>query len=60
MPFLMSAGRRWMHGEAYGLRNRHWYEPDDLAALLVFASDKAQERGFKYVERTVRAACSSA
>lgn len=44
----------------YGLRNRHWYEPDDLAALLVFASDKAQERGFKYVERTVRAACSSA
>ena len=44
---------------AYGLRKRYRYEPDDLAALLVFASDKAQERGFKYVERTVRAACSS-
>lgn len=44
----------------YGLRNRHWYEPDDLAALLVFASDKAQEREFEYIERTVRAACSSA
>jgi hypothetical protein len=32
------------------------YDPDDLAALLMYTSDKAKERGMDYVIRTVNAA----
>ena len=40
----------------YGLRVQYGYDPDDLAALLLHASDKAAERGMDYVIRTVHAA----
>ena len=32
------------------------YDPDDLAALLQYESEKASERGMDYVVRTVNAA----
>jgi hypothetical protein len=32
------------------------HQPDDLAALLNFESEKAAERGMSYVVRTVHAA----
>jgi hypothetical protein len=38
-------------------RHRHTYKKDDLAALLYHASEKAQEGGVEYVQRTVIAAC---
>lgn len=40
----------------YGLLVRYGFDPDDLAALLHFESEKAAEQGIKYVERTVKAA----
>lgn len=43
----------------YGLHSSYGYDPDDLAALLMYASDKAAERGLEYIERTVRAAYSA-
>lgn len=40
----------------YGLHARYAYGPDDLAALLLYESEKAVERGMDYVIRTVQAA----
>jgi hypothetical protein len=40
----------------YSLRNYYGFDPDDLAALLTYESDKASERGMDYVIRTVKAA----
>ena len=40
----------------YGLHARCAYDPDDLAALLLYESEKAVERGMDYVIRTVQAA----
>jgi hypothetical protein len=42
----------------FGLHARYVYDPDDLAALLLYESDKAAERGMDYVFRTVQAALS--
>jgi hypothetical protein len=39
----------------YGLRVQYGYDSDDLAALLMLASEKAAERGVIYVVRTVKA-----
>jgi len=41
---------------AYRLRVQYGYDPDDLAALLKYESEKAAERGMDYVIRTVNAA----
>jgi hypothetical protein len=41
----------------YGLHVQYGYDPDDLAALLIHASQKAAERGEDYVIRTVNVAC---
>ncbi len=41
-----------------GLKQKSGFDPDDLAALLTLASDKAADNGIKYVIRTVNAACS--
>ena len=40
----------------YSLRFQYGYDPDDLAALLQYESEKAAERGMDYVIRTVNAA----
>ena len=40
----------------YRLRVQYGYDPDDLAALLQYESEKASERGMDYVVRTVNAA----
>ena len=40
----------------YGLRLQYGYDPDDLAALLKYESEKAADRGADYVTRTVHAA----
>ena len=41
----------------YRLHLQYGYDPDDLAALLQYESEKAAERGMDYVIRTVNAAC---
>jgi hypothetical protein len=41
----------------YSLRNYYGFEPDDLAALLQYESEKAAERGMEYVIRTVSNVC---
>ena len=41
-----------------GLYVKYGYDPDDLAALLLYESEKASERGIKYVESVVKAICS--
>jgi hypothetical protein len=43
----------------YGLKVQYGYDPDDLAALLQYESEKAAERGMDYVIRTVNAALSN-
>ena len=35
--------------------DKYGYDPDDLAALLLYESEKASERGIKYVESVVKA-----
>ncbi len=40
-----------------GLYLKYGYDPDDLAALLMYASGKAAERGIKYVTTTVSHVC---
>ena len=42
-----------------GLKLKYEYGPDDLAALLVYASDKASERGVEYVIGTVKASLNT-
>jgi len=44
------------HAVIYGLKVQYGYDPDDLAALLQYESEKAAERGMDYVIRTVNAA----
>ena len=39
----------------YRLRVQYGYDPDDLAALFQYESEKASECGMKYVDRTVNA-----
>ena len=41
---------------ATGLHVKYGYGPDDLAALLMHASDKAAERGMKYIDSVVNSA----
>lgn len=41
---------------SYSLRNYYGFDPDDLAALLQYESEKASERGIGYVLWTVNAA----
>jgi hypothetical protein len=41
----------------YSLRKYYGYDPDDLAALLTYESEKAAERGMDYVIRTVSSVC---
>ena len=41
---------------ARGLHVKYGYDPDDLAALLLHASDKAAERGVKYINSVVNSA----
>jgi hypothetical protein len=40
----------------YRLQAQYGFNPDDLAALLLYESEKAAERGMEYVLRTVNAA----
>ena len=40
----------------YGLRVQYGYDPDDLAVVLNYGSEKAAERGVDYVIKTVHAA----
>jgi hypothetical protein len=42
-----------------GLYLKYGYDPDDLAALLLYASEKAAERGMDYVIRTVSRVCQN-
>lgn len=41
----------------YSLWNYYGFDPDDLAALLQYESEKAAERGMDYVIRTVSSVC---
>jgi hypothetical protein len=41
---------------AYGLKVQYGFDPDDLAVLFQYGSEKAAERGMNYVLRTVNAA----
>mgnify|MGYP001035293739 CR=1 FL=1 len=41
----------WRLMEIYG------FQPNDAAAVLHYASEKAEDRGIEYVVRTVSAAC---
>ncbi len=41
----------------YSLRKYYGYDPDDLAALLTYGSEKAEERGMEYIIRTVSNVC---
>ena len=52
--------RRGFRSEAdyavvYGLKVQYGFDPEDLAALLQYESEKASECGMKYVDRTVNA-----
>ncbi len=43
----------------YSLRIQYGFDPDDLAALLQYESEKAADRGMDYVISTVNAALRS-
>lgn len=54
LPIPIGSRSEADYAEVCGLYARHGYNPDDLAALLVYASEKAVPRGMDYVLRTVR------
>ena len=58
MPYPINVGHRSNADFSIARTLHRWYgyDPDDIAAVLMFASHKAEERGLEYVVRTVNAA----